>query len=60
MLCESSRHPDHLDIALGSIDGEIDRLPSLHVHVDDRASFVDIHDDLPKLGGKTGTEPKGR
>ena len=59
MLCESSKHPDHLDVALGSLDGEIDRTPSLHVYVDDRAGFVSIEDGLPKLGGKTGMEPRG-
>ena len=59
LLCESSTHPEHLDIALGSLDGEIDRAPSLHIFVDDRASFVRIDDDLPRLGGKTGFEPQG-
>jgi len=59
LLCESSTHPEHLDIALGSVDGEIDRAPSLHVFVDDRASFVGIDDGLPRRGGKTGFEPQG-
>jgi hypothetical protein len=59
MLCESKTHPEHIDIALGSLDGEIDRVPELHVFVDDRASWADVSDGLPRLGGATGMEPKG-
>jgi hypothetical protein len=58
MLCESSAHPDHIAVALGALDGDIDRAPSLHIFVDDRAGFVTIGDGLPRLGGKTGLEPQ--
>jgi hypothetical protein len=61
LFCESARYPDRLDIALGSMDGPIDRQPELHVYFDSRASWVTIRDDLPRLGGKTGLErlPEG-
>jgi hypothetical protein len=59
MLCESSTHAGHIDVALGSLDSEIDRAPSVHVFADDRAGFVNIDDGLPRLGGKSGLEPQG-
>jgi hypothetical protein len=58
MLCESTRHPEHIDVALGALDGEIDRPPSLHVFADDRAGWSNLEDGLPRLGGLTGLEPK--
>jgi hypothetical protein len=57
LFCESARYPDRIDIALGSMDGPIDRLPQLHVYFDSRASWVRIQDELPRLGGKSGLEP---
>jgi len=57
LLCESSRHPDHLDIVLANLDGPIDRLPEMHVYFSDRAPWVQVADDLPRLGGATGIEP---
>jgi hypothetical protein len=35
----------------------IDREPQLHTYFDSRASWVEIGDELPRLGGKTGLEP---
>jgi len=32
--------------------------PQFHVYFDDRADWVHIADELPRLGGKTGTEPR--
>ena len=29
----------------------------MHVHYDSRAGWTLVIDELPKLGGKTGTEP---
>lgn len=42
---------------LGNVTGKIDREPQLHVYFDDRADWVQVTDDLPRLGGKTGLEP---
>ena len=44
-------------MALANVDGDIDRPPQLHVYYDDRAPWVCIGDDLPRLGGETGLEP---
>jgi hypothetical protein len=58
LFCESTHHPDYLDIVLANMQGPIDRLPEFHVYIDDRADWVCIGDDLPRLGGETGTEPR--
>ena len=57
LFCESTRHPDQVDIVLANVDGPIDREPELHVFWSDRAPWVRVGDGLPKLGGETGEEP---
>lgn len=57
LFCESSRHPDQVDIVLANMDGPIDRLPQVHIYFDDRAAWVAADDGLPRLGGATGLEP---
>lgn len=57
LFCESSKHPDQIDIVLASMDGPIDRPPQAHIYFDDRASWTVAEDGLPRLGGSTGLEP---
>ena len=57
LFCESTRHPDHIDIVLANMDDAIDRQPEFHVFFDDRAKWVRIGDELPRMGGTTGMEP---
>ena len=57
LLCESTRHPEHIDIVLANVQAPIDVSPQFHVYFDDRAEWVCIGDNLPRLGGKTGIEP---
>ena len=57
LFCESSHHPDRVDIPLANVHGPIDRPPQLHVYYDDRANWLESQDDLPRLGGETGMEP---
>ena len=57
LLCESTRHPDQVDIVLANMEGEIDRPPQAHVYYSDRAVWVEATDGLPTLGGATGVEP---
>ena len=57
LFCESTRHPDSIDIVLANMAGKIDRAPQAHVYFDDRADWVQIADDLPRFGGTTGMEP---
>jgi len=58
LFCVSSRHPEIIDIPLANVHGPIDRLPESHLYFDDRASWTIVGDDLPRLGGPTGLEPK--
>jgi hypothetical protein len=57
LFCESTHHPENIDIVLASLHGPIDRAPQIHVYFDDRADWVAIGDELPRRGGKTGLEP---
>ena len=57
LFCESTLHPERIDIALGAMQEPIDREPQLHAYFDSRAPWTAIGDDLPRLGGKTGLEP---
>jgi hypothetical protein len=57
LFCESARHPDVIDVVLANVDGEIDQAPGAHFYFSDRAPWVCVGDDLPRLGGPSGTEP---
>jgi hypothetical protein len=35
----------------------IDRQPEVHIHFDDRANWIAVTDDLPRLGGSSGLDP---
>ena len=58
LLCESTNHPDQIDVVLANLDGDVERAPEAHIYFDDRAAWVRPGDDLPRLGGKTGLEPR--
>ncbi len=57
LFCESSNHPEQVDVVLANVDDPIDRVPQAHVYFDDRAEWVSADDGLPRLGGPTGMEP---
>jgi hypothetical protein len=57
LFCDSAKYADRIDVALGTVDGAIDREPQLHTFFDSRAEWVAIGDQLPRLGGKSGLEP---
>jgi len=56
LFCESTHQPELIDIVLANLSGKIDREPQAHYYFSDRAEWVAIGDDLPRFGGKTGTE----
>jgi len=60
LFFETETDPERVDIPLANVDGAIDRAPQFHVHFDDRAPWVEIADELPRLGGSTGMEPLER
>jgi hypothetical protein len=57
LFCESTQHPEKIDVVLANMEGRIDREPQLHVYYSDRAAWATLEDDLPRLGGATGLEP---
>lgn len=57
LFFESERWPGEVHIARAAIPGKLDREPQVHAFYSDRADWVIVHDDLPKRGGTTGTEP---
>lgn len=57
LFCESTTRPDEVDIPLANMKSPIDRAPQLHVFFGDRADWIEIADDLPRLGGESGTKP---
>jgi hypothetical protein len=57
LFCDSTRHPERIDIVLANMDGPIDQAPSLHCYWDDRADWIRAEDGLPRLGGGSGLEP---
>jgi hypothetical protein len=59
LLFESTDHPERIDVVLANLADPIDRAPQAHVYFDDRAEWVEVGGDLPRLGGKTGVEPLG-
>ena len=56
LFCESSRHPERIDVTLASLEGPIDRAPQAHTYYDCRAAWAEDFEVLPKLGGATGSE----
>ena len=57
LFFEGDRWPDERHIALAAMAGPIDREPQAHVFFDSGAAWIHVFDDLPKLGGDSGTDP---
>ncbi len=57
LFCESSRHPDDIDIVLANMQAPIDLEPQLHVYYSDRIDWMPVDEALPRLGGSSGVEP---
>lgn len=57
LFCQSSRHPEVMDIVLANLHDAIDREPQAHYYFSDRADWIAIGDALPRFGGATRTEP---
>jgi hypothetical protein len=57
MLCNDDRHDNVIDVTLANIHGDLDRPLKAHIYYDCRAGWVEINDDLKKLGGEGGVAP---
>jgi hypothetical protein len=53
---EGKRWPAEVHVVRANIDGEIDREPAAHCYFDHAVPWFRPVDDLPKLGGATGTD----
>ena len=49
--------PDHVDVVVANLLDPIDHAPMLHIFFSDRAEWVSVDDELPRLGGDSGYEP---
>ncbi len=58
LFCELTTHPDDVDVALASLSDASEAKPRAHVFWDDRAPWLELGDGLPRLGGKSGVEPR--
>ena len=59
LFCESTHHPDVVDVVLANMHAPIDRVPQSHFYFDNRVDWVAVDDGLPRLGGPTGRDPLG-
>jgi hypothetical protein len=58
LFCTLTTHPGVVDVALASLAPGHGAIPRAHLYWDDRAEWLKVGDELPKLGGKTGREPR--
>jgi hypothetical protein len=57
LFFEGERWPGEIHIVRANVPGEIDREPQAHVFYDLRVTWLDLHDELKKLGGPEGNQP---
>ena len=58
MFCTLDTHPGVVDVALACLAPGHGAVPRAHIFWDDRAAWVEVTDRLPRLGGKSGLEPR--
>jgi len=58
LFCESTNHPDWIDIVLANVDAPADWLPDMQIFVDDGVAWGDLASAEHRLGGTTGMEPR--
>lgn len=56
----SEQAPQILLLRCGTLDADPQVRPSVHIHVADRASWIEISDDLEKFDGPVGAADVGR
>jgi hypothetical protein len=50
LFFETTQSPETVDVVLANLEGTIDRDPQLHIYFDDRVDWVEVADDLPRIG----------
>jgi hypothetical protein len=54
---ESERWADEVHVARACLPDDLALAPKAHAFFSDRAAWLDLHGDLPRYGGASGTEP---
>jgi len=49
LFCETTRHPEQIDIVLANLDGPVDRAPEAHIYFDTHVDWVQLNDSLPRV-----------
>lgn len=57
LFFRSTRWPGEVHFTVSTLTTKLESPPKAHVFYSDKAEWMEIHDNLPKYGGKTGTEP---
>jgi hypothetical protein len=57
LFFRSTRWPGEVHFTVATLTDKLEVPPKAHVFYSDRIEWMHIQDDLPKYGGKTGTEP---
>ncbi|MFB3112405.1 MAG: GFA family protein, partial [Gemmatimonadales bacterium] len=57
LFCNDARHANEVHLTLAHLKGETGLKPEAHFFFDSRATWSNIEDDLPKLGGEGGITP---
>ena len=58
LFCESTTHPDWIDIVLANMDAPIDRTPDMQIFVDDGVDWGALDSAPRRMGGTSGLEPR--
>lgn len=56
LFFESDNWPGEIHIVLANMEDPIDRAPAAHVYYDTHVMWVELGDNLRRLGGRSGTE----
>ena len=57
LFCQNDHAPGLIDVTRASLPDDAGFDPRSHVCYSDKAAWVEVHDELRKFGGKTGTKP---
>jgi hypothetical protein len=57
-FCTLDTHPGVIDVAVACLAAGQGAVPRAHLFWDDRVDWVDLKDGLPRLGGRSGMEPR--
>jgi hypothetical protein len=57
LFFQGERWPGEMHVARAALEDGADLVPAAHIYYSDKAPWLTVHDDLPRLGGESGVEP---